>query len=289
MMILITGATGKLGTKVIETLLKNKIPAQQIAALVRDRQKAENLKEMGIQLRLGDYDDKSALEAAMEGVDKVLLVSALDHGKIVQQHQNVIDAAKKAGVRCIAYTSHCLKDRNTLANPLMETHFETEDYLMASGMKYLIFRNILYMDSMAIFMLGKNYLESGIQLPAGDGAVSYALRSDEAEAIGNVLSGDAEDNRIYNFTGSKLYSFYDIALALTELTGKKIEYSPISIDHFKDTKIAEGIPEQQVEMIASFMTDIKNGQGSTLSKDMEEALGRTPIDLKSGLKLLLNL
>jgi len=288
-MILITGATGKLGTKVIETLLINKIPADKIAALVRDENKAATLKEKGIDLRLGDYDNRASLDKAMEGIEKVLLISALDEGKIVKQHQNVIDAAKKAGVSCIAYTSHCLKDRYSLANPLMETHFETEDYIKASGMEYILFRNILYMDSMAMFMLGKNVLKTGIQLPAGEGAVSYALRSDEAEAIGNVLSVNENTSRIYNFTGNRIYSFNDVAKALSELTGNHIEYSPISLESFKAQKLAAGLPEHAIKMISSFMTDIKNGQGSTVSKDLEEALGRKPTDLKSGLKLLLNL
>lgn len=288
-MILITGATGKLGGKVIETLLKNNVPAGKIAVLARDKNKTLNLKEKGIDIRIGDYDNITALDKAMEGIQKVLLVSALDEGKILNQHRNVIDAAKRAGVSSIAYTSHSLKDRNTLVNPLMETHFETEDDIMASGMQYTIFRNILYMDSMAMFMLGKNVLETGILLPAGEGSVSYALRSDQAEAIGNVLSRNENTSRIYNFTGSRTYSFNDVARALSELTGKQINYTPVSAETFQAQKLAEGVPEHAVEMITSFMTDIKNGQGSTVSKDMEEALGRAPIDLKSGLKLLLNL
>ena len=289
-MILITGATGKLGGKVIETLLKKNVPANQIAALVRNEDKAAGLKEMGIDIRIGDYDNKPALDEAMKGIHKVLLVSALDMGKIVEQHQNVVDAAKKAGVKCLAYTSHCLRDRDTLVNELMVTHFETEDYIIASGLNYIIFRNILYMDSMATFMIGgKNALETGINLPAGDGCVSYALRSDEAEAIGNVLAAGDCSNRIYNFTGSRLYSFDDVADALSKLSGKQIIYTPTDIETYKSKAKERGLPEHAAGMVASFMTDIKNGQGSTVSQDMEEALGRKPTGLKAGLKLLLNL
>ncbi len=288
-MILITGATGKLGSKIIETLLKNNVPAKQIAALVRDESKAANLKVKGIDIRIGNYDDKNSLDEAMKGISKVLLVSALDAGKIMQQHQNVVDAAKKAGVKCLAYTSHCLHDRDTLVNPLMLTHFETEDYIMASGLNYLIFRNILYMDSMAMFMLGKNWQETGISLPAGDGGVSYALRSDEAEAIGNLLAKEDCTNRIYNFTGSKLYSFDDVAHILSELLGKDVAYTPVDAETYQAKAKEQGMPEHAVSMITSFMTDIKNGQGSTVSKDLEEALSRKPADLKAGLKLLLNL
>ena len=288
-MILITGATGNLGSKVIETLLKNNVPANQIAALVRDEHKAAELKEKGIELRTGDYDNKPLLDEAMKGIDKVLLVSALDAGKIMQQHKNVIDAAQKAGVKCLAYTSHCLRDRDTLVNPLMLTHFQTEDYIMSSGMNYLIFRNILYMDSMALFMLSKNWKETGISLPAGEGRVSYALRSDEAEGIGNVLTSNECGNRIYQFTSSKAYSFDDVAQALSELSGKPVTYTPAGMEAYKTSALAQGMPEHALEMMAPFYNDIKNGQGSTVSKDLEEALGRKPTDLKSGLKLLLNL
>ena len=287
-MILITGATGKLGGQVIKTLLMKNVPVTKIAALVRDENKAAGLKEQGIDVRIGDYDNKHSLDEAMKGIDKVLLVSGGNADNGLEQHQNVVDAAKKAGVKCIAYTSHCLKDRATLVNDIMIRHFETEDYIMASGLNYIIFRNILYMDSMSM-LVGKNVLEKGVSIPAGDGRVSFALRSDEAEAIGNVLAGGDCSNRIYNFTGSETYSFYDVADALSQLSGKDISYTPITEETYRANAKELGVPEHVMKAVATFMTDIKNGQGSTVSKDLEEALGRKPIDLKAGLKLLLNL
>lgn len=288
-MILVTGATGHLGGHVIETLLNNKVPASQIAALVRDEAKAPHLKAKGVNLRIGNYDDVEALNIAMQGIERVLLVSALDEGKIVQQHRNVIDAAKRAGVHCLAYTSHCLKNRETLNNPIMLTHYETEDYLMNSGLNYMIFRNILYMDSMALYMLGKDYQDKGIQLPAANGCVSYALRSDQAQAIGNVLATGDCSNHIYRFTGNQAYSFYDVATALSELTGKEIQYVPVTTETYRANAIIAGLPEKVVDLILPFMADIANSQGSTVTTDMELALGRPPIDLKVGLKRLLNL
>jgi len=287
-MILITGATGKLGGQVIKTLLMKNVPVTKIAALVRDENKAAGLKEQGIDVRIGDYDNKHSLDEAMKGIDKVLLVSGGNADNGLEQHQNVVDAAKKAGVKCIAYTSHCLKDRATLVNDIMIRHFETEDYIMASGLNYIIFRNILYMDSMSM-LVGKNVLEKGVSIPAGDGRVSFALRSDEAEAIGNVLASEDCGNRIYDFTGSKTYSFYDVAEALSQLSGKNIFYTPITLETYRANAKELGVPEHVMKAVATFMTDIKNGQGSTVSMDMEEALGRKPTSLKAGLKLLLNL
>lgn len=288
-MILITGATGKLGGIVIDTLLKNNVPANEIAALVRDENKAADIKSKGIDIRIGDYDNKPSLDKAMESIDKVLLVSGLDMSKVVEQHKNVVDAAKQAGIKCLAYTSNCLRDRNTLANRIMVTHFETEDYIIASGLNYIIFRNGLYMESMAYFLLGKDFMEKGIRLPAGDGSVSYVLRSDHAVAIGNVLSDNDCRNRIYQFTNSQAYSFYDVANALSELSGKAVTYTPVDMETYKNSMKEQGMNEHMVEMAAPFMTDIKNGQGSTVSDDLEIALGHKPTDLKTGLKTLLNL
>lgn len=121
-MILVTGANGQLGTAVVQNLLK-KTSADQIVALVRDEKKALALKEHGVDVRVGNYDDTASLDMAMRGVERVLLIAGTDEDKRVQQHQNVVDAAQKAGSHCIVYTSRMLKDRNTLVNQLMLGHF----------------------------------------------------------------------------------------------------------------------------------------------------------------------
>ena len=286
-MILITGATGNLGSKVIEALLK-KVPATQIVAFVRDEIKAQDLREKGVNIRVGDYDSKSALVEAMKGVKKVLLISGGRAENGLEQHQNVVDAAKHAGVKTIAYTSRCLQSRDTLANELMKRHFLTEDYILSSGMNYIFFRNILYMDAMITF-LGKNVLETGIFLPADDGRASYALRSDQAEAIGNILASKDDIKRVYNFTNTETYSLYDVANALSELSGRKVSYMPVDTATFQQKATELGIPEFAVNVVNAFITDIKNGQESKVSTDMEIALGRKPVGLKEGLKLLLGL
>ena len=285
-MILITGATGNLGSKVIEALLR-KMPANEIAALVRDENKAQDLKRKGISIRVGDYDSKGALEEAMKGVNKVLLVSGGRADNGLEQHQNVVDAAKLVGVETIAYTSRCLQNRDLLANKLMKRHFLTEDYILSSGMKYIFFRNILYMDAMVTF-LGKNVLEKGLILPAGEGRASYALRSDQAEAIGNVLAAD-DHQRVYEFTNTETYSFYDVASALSELSARKVSYVPVDSATFQHKAADLGIPAFAVDAVKAFITDIKNGQESKVSNDMETALGRKPAGLREGLKMLFGL
>lgn len=281
-MILVTGATGQLGTIVVQNLLK-KTSASQIAVLVRDESKASSLKEKGVDLRVGSYDDTLSLDRAMQGIEKVLLIAGTDEAKRVQQHQNVVDAAKKAGVQGIAYTSRTLKDPNTLANRLMLGHFQTEYYIKESGLNYIIFRNVLYMDSIPGFV-GEKVFETGINLPTGEGRLPFALRSEMAEGIANILLESDCDNRIYKFTGSESYSFEDIAATLTRLSGKKVVYTPAEKSVFEAQLKDRGVPEIMVQRIAGFLIDIKNGQEDEVSPDLENALGRKPASLEEGLK-----
>lgn len=283
-MILITGATGQLGSAVNQHLL-TKIPASQIAAFVRDAGKATGLQEKGVSIRVGTYDDTVALDSAMQGIEKVLLISGGDADNALQQHQNVVDAAKKAGVKCIAYTGRSLKDPSTLVNKLMNRHFQTEDYIKESGLNYALFRNILYMDVLPLFV-GKQVFDTGIHLPAGDGKVSFALRGEMGEAIAKVLLDSDCDNQTYNFTGSETYSFEDVANALSELSGKEVKYSAVTPAEFKAQMKGRGIPDFMVPRMIGFITDIKNGQETTLSPDLENKLGRKPVSLKEGLKTL---
>ena len=286
-MILITGATGHLGTAVIEQLLK-KTSADKIAAFVRDESKASELKEKGVKVCVGNYDDTNSLDEAMQSVEKVLLISGGDAENGLEQHQNVVDAAKKAGVKCFAYTSRNLKDRNTLVNDLMKRHFKTEDYIKQSGLSYVIFRNALYMDTIPQFV-GEKVFETGINLPAGEGKVSYALRREMGEAMANVLAKDDCSNKIYNFTGSEQNTFGDVAAALTELSGKEVNYTDVEKAAFETNMKERGVPESAVQKIVGFITDIKNGQEEEVTSELENQLGRKPTMLKEGLKVLFKL
>ncbi len=285
--ILVTGATGILGNAVIETLL-TAMPAQRIHVLSRNADKLAAMQLRGLTTFQGDYDDVASLEQAMQGVDTVLLVSAGDEGDRMQQHRNVIDAAKRTGVQAIAYTSRSLRDRETLANGLMQHHFDTEFYIETSGLDYTIFRNALYMDVIPMFV-GRSVFETGIFQPAGDGKVAFALRKEMGEAIANVLLREPSTNKTYHFTGSAAYSFYDVAAVLTELSGKEVIYMPIDVPAFEYMMLEKGLPAQMVKKIIDFNTDILNNQESSISSDLEIALGRKPTGLTEGLKNLFRL
>lgn len=286
-MILVTGATGHLGSATLNFLLK-KLPASQLAALVRDAGKAADLKAKGIDIVVGTYDDTASLDRAMQGIEMVLLIAGTDEENRLRQHSNVVDAAKKAGVQRIAYTSRALKDRSTLVNRLMEGHFQTEDYIKASGLTYTLFQNILYMDAIPQFV-GPAVFERGIYLPAGEGKVAFALRNEMGEAMANALAAGGSDNRIYKLTGSETYSFADVATILTNLSGKKVGYTPVEKVAFEADMKDRGLPDVMVQRVTGFITDIKNGQEDHVSSDLETLLGHKPTPLREGLKGLFNL
>ena len=286
-MLLITGATGPLGSAIINSLL-HQLPATQITGLVRDSHKAAALHAKGVRLCLGSYDDVASLDHAMQGIDKVLLIAGTDEEHRLQQHQNVVDAAKKAGVQWLGYTSRTLKDRTTMANQLMQGHFQTEDAIKASGLPYSLFRNVLYLDAVPQFV-GAKVFETGIYLPAGQGKVPFALRRELGEAIANVLAADTPAKPIYQLTGRESYSFADVAAALTDLSGKSVKYTAAEVPAFEQGLKARGLPEVVVGRIIGFLTDIKNGQEDEISSDLEHLLGRQPATLHAGLKELYQL
>ena len=287
MRILVTGAAGNLGGSVIETLLKH-IKPSNISTLVRTTDVISQLESKGVNICKGNYDDIVSLKKAMFNVDTVLLISAGDEGDRIQQHRNVIDSAKKVGVKNIAYTSRAMRHRETLAHQLMEEHFLTEDYIKASGLNYTIFRNTLYMDVLPIFV-GKQVFETGISQPAGDGKVTFALRKEMGEAMANVLAIEGFKNQTYKFTNNEAYSFYDVADALTKLSGKQVNYTPVNIPTFQERMRPTNIPEPMLQKVIEFNTDIKNGQEDEITNTLEEKLGRKPTILKEGLKILFGL
>lgn len=276
-----------LGNAVIDTLLK-KVSAEQISVLVRKQEAVTEMQLKGLMAFLGSYDDMASLELAMQGTDKVLLISSTDEGDRMRQHKNVVDAAQKAGVNCIAYTSRSLQNTETLVNNLMLEHFETEAYIRQSGLQYTIFRNALYMDVLPLFV-GKQVFERGIFQPSGDGKMAFALRKEMGEAMANVLLEECGENKIYHFTGSQAYSFGDVAEALSELSGKEVKYTAVAISAFKEKMKASGYPELVIQKIIDFNTDIKNDQEAGVTSDLENKLGRKPTGLPEGLKLLFNL
>ena len=285
--ILITGATGHLGTAIIEYLLKN-TTADKIVALARTEEKAALLAEKGIEARIGNFDDKQSLENALQGIDKLLLISGTDLHRY-EQHKNVVDASKKAGVKHILYTGVSMKDVNTsLNNPLMEDHFKTEDYIKENSFTYTFLRNSLYSDSVSM-LTGETATETGIFLPVGTGKVPFVLRRDLAEATANVLLQSGHENKIYELTGGEMYSFKDIATILSELSGKTVVYTDVDKSAYSETLKQYGVPERFIILLNGYSADIKNRQFEIASNDLEDLLGRKPTSFRTIIKDVYNL
>lgn len=282
-MILVTGATGQLGRVVIENLLKT-TPASEVAVLVRDENNATDLKAKGVEIRVGTYFDKASLATALQGIEKVLLISSNDFNDRLGQHKNVIDAAKNAEVKHIFYTGVTMKDIETSPlKPLLGDHYQTEDYIKESGITYTFLQNSLYFEVVPMF-IGAGVLETGIFFPAGDGRVAFAARQDLGEATATILSTEGHENKTYNLTGSDAYSFAEIAEELSSLTGKTVAYTSPEPAAFEGMLKQFGLPEGVVVMSVLFAASMKNDDFNLPNSTLEQFLGRKTTDLKAFLK-----
>ncbi len=281
-MILVTGATGNYGKSTIDFLLKKGVSAKNISAMVRDVTKAEDLKNKGIDLRVGDYDNYASLIEAFKGVDKLLFVSASDIVKRLQQQENAVKAAKEAGVKHIFYTSFERKNETETSPIAMvaKAHIETEKNIKKSGIPYTIFRNNLYMDVLPMF-LGEKVLETGVFFPAGETKSALATRSDMAEATANVLTTEGHENKEYAFSNTENVSFQDVADVLSEISGKKIAYVNPTSEIYVDALTKAGVPAEYIGMFAGFAESIKQGEFNAAKTDLEKLLGRKPTSLKT--------
>ena len=283
-MILVTGATGHLGKAVINFLLQKGIKADNIIALVRDEAKAVDLKEKGIILRKGDYHDYASLVPAFKEVEKLLLVSSGDFNDRSQQHINVVNAAKEAGVKHILYTSvHGREDKPSVIPFVVQSHLDTEEAIKKSGIHYTILRNTLYADMLPMF-LGEKVTETGVFIPAGNGKTPFATRLDMAEAAAVVLTTSGHEDKVYSIASSTVYSFSDIAATLSELAGKTIPYIDADPVQYKEALTQAGVPQEYIGIMGGFAEAIKQDEFNAASNDLEKLLGRKPASLKEFLQ-----
>ncbi len=283
--LLITGATGHLGTSVVDELIEKK-GTKNISVLVRDLSKAGKLKEKGVQLVQGDYNDYNSLVTAFKGIDKLYFVSGSDVVNRSVQHENIVKAAKTAKVGHIIYTSFQRKtDDNTSPIAFVASaHILAEKLIKESGLTYTIMKHALYADMVPMFM-GDQVLNSGvIFLPAGNGKASFTSRTDMASAGVAVLTGEGHENKTYEISVDKSYSFTDVAALLTELSGKQIHYAAPDLETFSKALTQAGVPEDGIQGMATFCTAIAQGEFDFPDKTLGKLIGRQPENLKTFLK-----
>lgn len=283
MKIAITGATGQLGQLVIEALLKQ-TDASNIVALVRHQNKAQHLTAQGIETRHFDYDQPQSLAPALDSVDKLLLISANEVGRRTPQHQAVIEAAQKAGVKYIAYTSLYNADKSALG--LAQEHRETEALIKESGLSYTFLRNNWYSEN---YLAGLAHnIETGVLYgAAADGKISSASRQDYAEAAAKVLSTHGHDNKTYELAGSNSFTLNDLAGFISEASAKTVKYQNLSAEDYTQGLSQAGLPEGLINVIVD--ADIHTIQGAMFSdsKDLEHLIGRKTTSIQDSIKSLL--
>jgi NAD(P)H dehydrogenase (quinone) len=254
-MIVVTGTTGQLGRLIIASLLK-KMPASAIAAAVRNGEKARDLAALGVHVRIADYNDPPAWDAALQGADKVLLISSSELGQRVKQHRSVIDAARRAGVKLLAYTSILRADTSPLA--LTAEHKETESLIRASGIPFALLRNSWYTESYTAGI--PNVLARGaVYGCAGTGRIASAARADYAEAAAAVLTADNQAGGVYELAGDTAFTMAELAAEISRQTGKNIGYVNMSEAEYRNVLVKAGLPDAVAALIADSDTGISQG------------------------------
>ncbi|HED2411388.1 SDR family oxidoreductase [Raoultella planticola] len=282
-MIAITGATGQLGHLVLQNLLKT-TAASQIVAIVRNPAKAEALSQQGIVVRQADYTDEAALTAALQGVDKLLLISSSEVGQRTPQHRNVIHAAKAAGVKFIAYTSLLHADKSPLG--LHVEHVETEKMLAESGIPYALLRNGWYTEN--YLASAPPALEHGVFIgAAGDGKIASATRADYAEAAARVIAQEGHAGKVYELAGDEAWTLSELAAALSKQSSKNVVYQNLSEADFAAALKSVGLPAGLADMLAD--SDIGASKGGLFddSRTLSALIGRPTTPLAESIKGIL--
>ena len=283
-MIAITGATGQLGHYVIESLMKT-VPASQIVAIVRNPAKAQALTAQGITVRQADYGDEAALTSALQGVEKLLLISSSEVGQRAPQHRNVINAAKAADVKFIAYTS--LLHANSSPLGLADEHIETEKMLADSGIVYTLLRNGGYSEN--YLASAPAALEHGVfSGAAGDGKIASATRADYAVAAARVISEAGHEGKVYELAGDRAWTLTQLAAELTKQSGKSVTYQNLSEADFAAALKSVGLPDGLADMLAD--SDVGASKGGLFddSKTLSKLIGRPTTTLAESVSHLFN-
>ena len=271
-MIAITGATGQLGQHVLENLLTT-VPADQVVAIVRNPAKAESLSQKGVVVRQADYGDEAALTAALQGVDKLLLISSSEVGQRAVQHRNVINAAKAAGVKFIAYTSLLHADTSPLG-------------LADSGVAYALLRNGWYTEN--YLASAPPSIEHGVFIgAAGNGKIASATRADYAAAAARVIAEEGHAGKVYELAGDEAWTLSELAAELSKQSGKNVVYQNLSEADFAAALKGVGLPAGLADMLADSDTGASKGGLFDDSRTLSKLIGRPTTTLAKSVKGIL--
>ena len=271
--LLVTGASGKLGHRVIEALLRTGPAARIVAGLRKtDDEAAAALRARGVAVRVVDYDRPETLAPALEGVARLLLISSDALGKRVGQHWNVIDAAREAGVGLLAYTS--ILHADTAPPAIADEHRRTEAALQASGVPFVVLRNGWYTENYVAAM--PLALQHGAVLgSAGEGRISSAARADYAEAAAAVLTApEVESGRIYELAGDEAFTLSAFAAEVSKVSGQAVSYRNLSEADYRAVLLQARLPEDLAGFVAAADAAAADGALFDDGRDLSRLIGR---------------
>ena len=267
MKIAVTSVSGQLGASIAKALIKE-IGKENVIGIARTPEKAKHL---DIEIRKGDYNSRTDFDAALKGVDKVLLVSGMDQPqKRIQQHRNVIEAAKLNGVQKIVYTSIVGDEENTASSPVVQSNRQTEEDVRSSGLQWIIGRNGIYIEPDLEYM--DTYIkEGGITNCAADGKCTYTSREELGFAYAQLLLNDKLNGQTLNLVGEAITQT-QLAEYINQVYKTNLKFTSISVeDYKKERQVALG--EFLGTIIAGIYEGIRNGANEVVS-DYEKAAGR---------------
>lgn len=285
-MIVITGASGQLGSRIVDRLLE-RVPADAVGVSVRDVDKAAALAERGVRVRAGDFSDPATLERAFAGATQVLVISAaIRGGGAVTANCAAIDAARVAGAKRILYTSHQAASKVSLFSPAI-THAETEEWLAKQGVDFTALRNGFYTSALG-FYIGEA-LETGQLVAPQDGPVSWTAHDDLAEVAAVALVEDGVlDGVTAPLTASETLDFEAVAEILSELTGRTVTRVVADDEEWKSAAVGRGMSPEAAEFTLGMFRASRRGEFALTDPTLETLLGRRTTSARSVLEAMIS-
>ena len=280
MLLAVTGASGQLGRLVLESLLERGTPAGGIVAIARSSDQLADFAARGVQVRVADYAKPETLATALDGVDRLLLISGSAVGQRIPQHTNVVRAAADAGVGFIAYTSAPKADTTDLA--LAPEHKATERIIRDSGIPFAFLRNNWYSEN--YFQVLEQAQYTGLIIASlGDGRVASAGRRDFAEAAAIVLTGEGHDGKVYELSGDTAWGYEELASTISEVIGREVTYRRVSAKEHRKILTKAGVPLAQAAFVVTLDANTRDGALADTSGELRELIGRPTTPLRETL------
>lgn len=284
MTILVTGTTGPFGRSVVESLLDRGVAPTDVVATARRPEGLADLAGRGVATRRLDYDDPASIDVALDGVDRVVLVSGSEVGRRIAQHQNVIDASARAGVSLVAYTSIVRADSSPLA--LAAEHKATEQALAVSGVPHVLLRNSWYVDNYTGQI--PTTLEHGEILGAtAGGRFNPATREDLAAAAAVVVAEEGHAGKVYELGGDAAFSLHEYAAELASQAGVPVVYRDLTVEDYAAALVAAGLPAGYAQALADSDDGIRQGALLVDTGDLSRLIGRPTTTMPQAIKAAL--